>query len=266
MKLIKSPRMIQFDQFIQICRANPQQDRREVFSTVFALPEDEIDTMLFFGMFSLESPLHELAEQVDALRELENFLATHVQGLLMDYPLKKELTLDVFLLDRHDTFCRETLGGVSAFAGEACIRFFVYPEAGVRSILLSTLVHEYNHVWRLSARLSDETLLDKLILEGLAEHFVAHVLGATHQGPWVQVLTDEKARALWASTYQSRMDLTGDDAIGPYLFGKKELDLPRWAGYSMGYHLVQWYRNAHPNVTIHELTLMPSKNFILDLL
>ncbi len=40
-------------------------------------------------------------------------------------------------------------------------------------------------------------LLEKIIREGLAEHFVAEVLGDTARGPFAEVLSQKEARSLW---------------------------------------------------------------------
>lgn len=51
---------------------------------------------------------------------------------------------------------------------------------------LRALVHEYNHLYRITSMQNGHahiTLLEKIIREGLAEHFVEKVLGKEFHGP-----------------------------------------------------------------------------------
>lgn len=54
---------------------------------------------------------------------------------------------------------------------------------------------------------------------------------------------------------------TKGEATNPWMFGG-ENGLPLWAGYSMGYHLVQWYWKRHPDLSIEDLTGLPTEAFV----
>lgn len=107
-------------------------------------------------------------------------------------------------------------------------------------------------------------LLETTIREGLAEHFVAEVLGGTARGPYAEVLSQKEAHSLWTEVYRDRIFLRGDDHTSPYQFGGGRSGLPLWAGYSVGYHLVSWYREAHPGLSVPDLTQLDAGCFIPD--
>lgn len=142
--------------------------------------------------------------------------------------------------------------------------FAVLPEESVRSTLKSVITHEFHHHWRISTLEMDEesqTLLDRLILEGLAEHFVRMTLGEVYLGPFKDALTEKQAELLWESKYKQHLDVKGQ-ATDLYMFGNEEEGIPFWSGYSIGYYLVNWFFEKNEDVSIEELTLLPTENFI----
>ena len=83
---------------------------------------------------------------------------------------------------------------------------------------------------------SDETLLSRLIFEGLAEHFVIEVLSQT-SAPWIGTASDDYLWSLWPK-YLPALELSGKE-VSPYLFGDPSSGLPQWSWYSIGFLLVQ---------------------------
>jgi uncharacterized protein YjaZ len=57
------------------------------------------------------------------------------------------------------------------------------------------------------------------------------------------------------------LKVSGSDA-SRYLFGDSELGLPKWIGYSIGFLIVQRYRQIHSDISINELTSLPAEMFI----
>lgn len=178
----------------------------------------------------------------------------------------QDLSVEVFPMDVADTFGREKLGGVSGWTNweGTTISLVVYPAAETLPVLTSTVAHEYHHHYRTVVMNNGHDrlpLLESLIREGMAEHFVAEVLGDAARGPFAAVLSPDEARSLWRTIYRHRIFLQGDD-MNPYQFGGGTSGLPLWAGYSIGYHLVDWYRAEHPNLSVVELTRLDAACFI----
>lgn len=252
--------------FIQLCRVNPTADRYSLFSSVFNLSKETIEMLEFYGMAKVTTPIEQLEKHLQTIHQLDfpTYIHDTLQKLISTYCPNQTAQFELYLLDENDTFGREKLGGVSAIAEyDGTITFIAYPEKKVRQVLESVVFHEFHHVWRiglLNIKEETETLLDRLVLEGLAEYFVGTHLGLDRQGPYNKVLSEEQAELLWKSHYRDHLLLKGE-ATNPYMFGG-EKGLPMWAGYSMGYHLVQWYCDSHPDLTIEDLTALPPEAFI----
>ncbi|WP_077324721.1 DUF2268 domain-containing protein [Virgibacillus siamensis] len=261
------PRLDHTKQFIEAVKLNPEKSREELFIDIFEISKEELEAMLFFGMFSLDNDIDSLELQLNKMRKLanEHFIKEELELLQKQFPSNRSIQLELFILDENDDFVKEKLDGVSAFTewdGRMC--FAVLPEDNIRTALKSVITHEYHHHWRISALDMNEesqTLLDRLILEGLAEHFVRIKLGEVYLGPYKDALTEDDAKTLWKNTYKEHLFDKGQ-ITDLYMFGNKEKGLPFWGGYSLGYYLVKWYLERNEGISIEELTLLPSDKFI----
>ncbi|QSB11363.1 hypothetical protein JTI58_06940 [Lysinibacillus fusiformis] len=133
--------------------------------------------------------------------------------------------------------------------------------------LQALLAHEYNHVCRihiLRKTLEDMTLLDSLILEGLAEDAVKELYGEKWIAPWIQSYSDKELLALWETHFLPNLQLQGIEQHGPFLYGG---DLPPWIGYCIGYKIVQSYKinhSCHHPLFISSQDLLVGSNFPLQ--
>ena len=111
-------------------------------------------------------------------------------------------------------------------------------------IFEQTIVHEMHHAARLQALGFDyASRLEISIREGLAEHFEIEL---TDKKPeiWDRALTKEQ---LGKFSEIAKTNKSVDDYhVYDWLFGKKELDIPEWTGYSVGFYLVEEYLKKHP--------------------
>jgi uncharacterized protein YjaZ len=254
--------------FLDQINVDVTRDREKLFLETFQLQKDELDTRLFFGMFDLHSDVDSLQRQLDriSLCDYESYIQNELTWLQATYPSGKPIQFELLILDQHDEFVKEKLGGISAFTewdGHMC--FIVEADEGVRDTLKSVIFHEYHHLWRMSKlnmTEGNETLLDRLVLEGLAEHFVRIELGDAFLGPYKSVLSEAEALQLWDTTFRYHIHDRGN-ITDSYMFGNQEMQLPFWGGYSLGYHLIEWYMNDNSEWTIEGLTELPSKSFIV---
>lgn len=102
----------------------------------------------------------------------------------------------------------------------------------------STLAHELHHCARMNLIGYGETLLEALVSEGLADHFDIEVNG-NNPKPWSTALPEdalekvaEKAKPEFNNSHYNH---------SAWFFGSQENQIPRWAGYSLGFHLVKNY-------------------------
>ncbi|ANU17122.1 hypothetical protein BBI11_08860 [Planococcus maritimus] len=254
--------------FLEAIASNSEIARKNLFLDVFEVSDEEFQTRAFFGIFNLENKIEILKKQLQQMRSLayEQFIKDELILLQTEFPVLKALEFELFILDDQDHFVREKLGGVSAYTDwNGGIFFAVLPNAQVHSNLKSVITHEYHHYWRMHTLTSTEenqTLLDRLILEGLAEHFVEIRLGEDYLGPYRDALTEQQALFLWETIYRPYRHERGAKTDA-YMFGSEEKNLPFWGGYAIGYYLVKWYLEKNQGSTIEEMTSLPSDSFLL---
>lgn len=120
------------------------------------------------------------------------------------------------------------------------------------------LAHELHH----SKRILDgpeygKTLLEAMITEGSAEAFVREVFPDAPGIPWVAPFDQDEEREVWQraqAELQARDDLTRHHA---WFYGAG--NLPRWAGYRIGYAIVTAYLERHPEVGAADLAMIPAE-------
>ncbi len=119
--------------------------------------------------------------------------------------------------------------------------------------------HELHHAVR-NKELPDEprSLGAALVQEGLATLFETEVWGG-EPSAWAKALSPEQTNKLLHKALSESSDANYDHAR--WFFGTG--DIPRWAGYSLGVHLIREYLRLHPNETAASLVGTPA-NVILD--
>lgn len=219
-----------------------------------------------FGCVSLDTDGDTLQSLLDALNTLriQDFVTARLHHITRQYPLIHPLTIKLWPMDPGDEFGRDKLQGVSAFTtyqGE--ISLVIYPQSCSLPIVESTIAHEYHHHWRIHALTlneAHETLLERMILEGLADHFAEHVLSKPAPVPWTRLLTLQDAENLWP-LYRQHLFVQGKDA-SQWLFGSPKLHLPLWTGYALGYQIIESYRQKHPLIPWQRLTTQCATAFL----
>jgi Predicted Zn-dependent protease (DUF2268) len=150
-----------------------------------------------------------------------------------------------------------TFGYTSPLTGQITTAFGPVPQVGIRKVLTfwfpRDLAHEVNHSVRILAGPGHGlTLLDELIAEGIATAFDQEAFPGPPD-PWGHALTPSQECALWTKTVP-QLGSTGRDDI--WMFGGSfdGYDVPNWTGYTIGYHIVNDYREHHPDVGWPALT------------
>ncbi|WP_235822688.1 DUF2268 domain-containing protein [Cytobacillus massiliigabonensis] len=125
-------------------------------------------------------------------------------------------------------------------------------------------VHEYHHTCRLNRQkkhLKDFTLLDSIVLEGLAEYAVAHCCGENYRGKWCDYYTREEIDSYWEKFLSKELHVTKNEKLhDEILYGFK--DYPKMIGYAAGFEIVSSYYKEK-NLRMEESFFLPSEHFIL---
>jgi uncharacterized protein YjaZ len=138
--------------------------------------------------------------------------------------------------------------------------------------------HEFHH--NLIASLSIPTAIQSasmtatvgeyMIGEGLAESFAAELYGADKVGPWVTDF-DYTRLAETKRIFKDALEVGGFDVVRGYIFGGNvatlyggaAIDVPLYAGYALGYQVVQAY-TRRTGKSVVEATFVPAREIIAE--
>jgi len=127
--------------------------------------------------------------------------------------------------------------------------------------LEALFVHEYHHVCRLNKlkkKVKDYTLLDSVILEGLAENAVLEMLGENYLAKWCTQYSTKELSKIWNQDFKENLHCKKTDRMhDDLLFGLKKY--PPLIGYAIGYRIVSLYKEKNILSTIDSFTLTSEK-------
>ncbi|WP_066317311.1 DUF2268 domain-containing protein [Bacillus sp. FJAT-29814] len=109
------------------------------------------------------------------------------------------------------------------------------------------LVHEYHHVCRLRAlnkKMEDYTLLDSIIIEGLAEYAVLKHCGANYLANWCNMYSEREHEIFWERFLKPHLAKKKNERIhDELLYGGGRY--PELLGYSAGYNIIEKFYEKH---------------------
>ncbi|PZD97323.1 hypothetical protein DNH61_02940 [Paenibacillus sambharensis] len=159
-------------------------------------------------------------------------------------------------------------GGIPGF-----IQIMLYPNAYNLPRLPAVVAHEFHHNIRFSYFNWDHgnvTVGDYLVIEGLAESFAQELYGETLLGPWVTSINQEDL-AYSLEVMKNALPIKGFAEVSSYMFGDtfareqgyQPVGLSPFAGYSVGYHVVQSFLKRN-KIGIQEATLLSAEEIISE--
>jgi uncharacterized protein YjaZ len=124
---------------------------------------------------------------------------------------------------------------------------FISPNVEIKE-LEALFIHEYHHVNRLikmTKPAKELTLMDSLIMEGLAEYTVNRILGDSYTAKWTNIYKENEINKLWEKYIKENLTITKKEhKHESIMYGKN--GYPALLGYGLGYHLVKkYYSNNH---------------------
>jgi uncharacterized protein YjaZ len=132
------------------------------------------------------------------------------------------------------------LGGKSGIGFSDKIILF-FNDSVSKKGLKALATHEYHHVCRIKKskkELKNFTLLDSLLIEGLAEVAVEEYVGEDYLAAWVNIYDEKKLQHYWEKVMRPNLNIVGKQYHHQFLYGE-EGNLPKWIGYSIGYHIIK---------------------------
>lgn len=175
---------------------------------------------------------------------------------------RPDLSARVFLLpgDGESRALVRQMNGVLGFSlGAQAMMVFLWPVEGWQRWLAYTVSHEYMHLVRnllfprglsggkliYTKTQEPETLLDALVMEGLADAF-AMALHPDIRPRWTDALSPDQERRLWPRV-RRRLQVSDTAEVRRVLFGDNDR-FPIWTGYTFGYKFVKGYLARHPGL------------------
>lgn len=141
-------------------------------------------------------------------------------------------------------------------------KMFLFLSNSLRSKELEALfVHEYHHICRLNKqtkRLEDYTLLDSIIIEGLAEYAVLVHCGRSYLADWCTMYTDTELEKLWDKYLHEHLELKKSERKhDELLYGSGRI--PKLLGYAVGFKIVENYYQNNTYSTMQSFTIPASE-------
>jgi uncharacterized protein YjaZ len=201
----------------------------------------------------------------------ESALAEAVKA--MPHP---DLNSRIFLMpgDGESNVLVNQMNGVLGFSlGAQATMVFVWPVENWQTWLEYTIVHEYAHLVRnllfprgisggklvyMNTK-EPETLLDAMIAEGIADAFALSVTSKVVPS-WTDALNPEETEHIWPRV-RRRLAVSDTTDIRRMLFGDNDR-VPQWAGYTLGYRMVQSYLEKRPETTFSEIVKLPGSEIL----
>lgn len=123
-------------------------------------------------------------------------------------------------------------------------------------------VHEYHHICRMDKQkkeINNYTLLDSIVLEGLAEYMVEQYCGKSYRSKWCTYYTRKEILGFWEKWVKNQLDLKKNSQThDSILFGEK--GYPPMIGYAIGYEMILLHKEKQ-GLTLNQTLRLPSEHF-----
>lgn len=202
-----------------------------------------------------------IAEQSKRLESYRDIIMISTKKVLVEIKKVMDIpTIDIIIADDPMFAIPET--GVGGMARNAhLLHISIDPDHknlldSIKTEIRSTVAHEIHHCTRMGTVGYGKTLLDALITEGLADHFDTEI-NNTKPKPW-SVALSEKDQVKWLQKAKKIWNRTEYDH-NLWFYGQGG-EVPRWAGYSLGFNLVKLHLERTKKKP-SDLVSTPTKNF-----
>jgi uncharacterized protein YjaZ len=198
------------------------------------------------------------SSQIERILSIANDTVTKVAAIL---PISQT---DILLHVRPSwTIPEFGIGGFSPSAAYALIHFdpaHSYFDTNIENELAATIAHELHHCARYGGMGYGNTLLGALVTEGLACAFEKEFRNG--QTPIYAKAIDTSQQAELLS--RAKLEFNNSNYVHhDWFFGSRELEIPKWTGYTLGYEIVQLYLEQN-NVTAASQWNTPTSNFFFE--
>lgn len=142
--------------------------------------------------------------------------------------------------------------------------FLFLPPLSDKKEVEALFVHEYHHATRIAklAKPRDEyTLLDSLIMEGLAEMAVAEYVGKPYVASWNTQYPDDLLTESWHQYFKENLSIPITNPVHDQLLYGNRIG-KAMIGYALGYFIIRQYKRLNRSFSITNTFRTPSEQII----
>ena len=135
------------------------------------------------------------------------------------------------------------------------------PTSGLQVWLPFTLAHELDHAARvLRGPGIDDTLLDWFVAEGMADRFAGAAFPSVPPSAGDHALTPLETATLWRRARPQLRSFETIARLRRWFYGARTI--PAYAGYTIGYDIVNGYLERHPAVSVAGLVTVDAERIL----
>lgn len=228
MPVVRTDEWVVKDRPIQLCE-------RLTFYFENATARDIYLHLIHHGMYSSTNDIAKIADEMKRKQIWEH--AEEIYQKLRKRWNGPDVPIFIFPADAYNRKLARDFNSKGGLAYPDKLFLFLLPHHQQKEIE-AVLTHEYNHVCRLAKQRKEEyTLLDALILEGLAEHAVGQYVGKAYQAKWTVYYSDDELRKFWKRYLVRYQSIQPNHSLHDRLLYGLGL-YPSMLGYAVGYGIV----------------------------
>jgi uncharacterized protein YjaZ len=207
----------------------------------FAAGGDSMDFYLHLvrhGMYRHSHGVEKIVEQMKE-KKIWEMVRRDFQQLKQKWD-GPDVPILIFPADWTNAKLHREFNGKSGLAFKDQLFLFLLPHH-TKEEIGAVLTHEYNHVCRLHHDPKDEkdyTLIDLIVLEGLAENAVYERFGERYVSNWATYYTETQLRSFWQKWIVPNQTVKKDHRLyHSLMYGS--FFYPKMLGYAVGYAIVK---------------------------
>jgi uncharacterized protein YjaZ len=245
----------EFDRPIKICEKLLPVFKGQSASKVY-------NQLIDFGMYRASKMTKEVFNSMK-----DNMVWEEVEGVFQEYKRKwegPEIPIYLFPIGQNRSFFFSQEEKVKGGVSYPDKMFLFLSDSLTPKELEALFVHEYHHICRLNKqtkRFDDYTLLDSIIIEGLAEYSVLVHCGRNYLADWCSMYSGAELDTFWEKFLQGNLDIKkSEKRHDDLLYGAERI--PKLLGYAAGFKIVEdYYRHNHYSTKL-SFTL-PAKKYLI---
>ncbi|QPA33067.1 DUF2268 domain-containing protein [Anoxybacillus caldiproteolyticus] len=198
------------------------------------------DIYLHLIQHGMYQPSNDIANIVDQMKKkrMWKHITTIYEALKKQWN-SPDVPIFLFPADPHNRKLAREFNSKGGLAYPDKLFLFLLPHHTEKEIK-AVFTHEYNHVWRFAKhekQSDDYTLLDAIILEGLAENAVREYVGDTYKANWTTYYSEQEIIQFWRRYLSPHQSIPVHHPLyNRLLYGLGFY--PNMLGYAVGYSIV----------------------------